>query len=261
MKIAGTISKFSELVFRRPILTGVILSMVPALVSAAIVVVLVWTLLSYVSCFGISEPIWAWRPLTHLSCWVCILSWMALAFLVLLSLIAGNGIKNRIMNFLNALGISVIVACVSMSMALLILFNGDKIRDRNNYNDWDDLSDDGLLIQLVPRSATNIKRRDFGGFRVYQCDVSCTVSLRALKLFAKERGYVFKPVDSRDVIATGMIVHNAKSLANAWSEEVFSKSDFLGCSFSRKTQSGTSQHFEFIYDMVHQKLYCRYSDG
>lgn len=261
MKIVGTISKFSELVFRRPILTGVILSMVPAFVSSAIVGVLAWTLLSYVSCFGIPEPIWAWRPLTHLSCWVCILSGMALALLVLLSLIAGNGIKNRIMNFLKALGISVIVACVSMSMALLILFNGDKIRDRNNYNDWDDLSDDELLVQLVPRSATNIKRQDFGGFKSYQCDVSCTVSLQGLEAFAKEHGYVFKPMDSEDAAMTGMIDQDAKGPVNYRREGVFSKSDFLGCSFSRKTQSGMSQHFEFIYDMVHHKLYCRYSDG
>ena len=261
MKVVKTIHKISACLFRRPVLTGLVLAAVPALVSAAIVGVLVWTLMSLFSCIGIPSPIWAWRPLTHLSWWVCLITGVALVFLILLSLIGVGDAKRKLVSFTKAFIISAVVVGASMSMILLILFNGDKIRDRNNYKDWDDLSDDELLVQLVPRSATNIKRRDFGGFRVYQCDVSCSVSLRALESFAKERGYVFKPVDSRDVIATRRIVNNAKSLANAWSEGVFSKSDFLGCSFSRKTQSGTNQHFEFVYDMVHQKLYCRYSDG
>ena len=99
MKIAETLNKILACIFRKPILTGVILSAIPAFVSVAIVGVLVWTLFAYCVCLGIPEPSWAWRPLTHLSCWICILSGMALALLVLLSLIAGNGIKNRIMNF------------------------------------------------------------------------------------------------------------------------------------------------------------------
>lgn len=261
MKVVKTIHKISACLFRRPVLTGLVLAAVPALVSAAIVGVLVWTLMSLFSCIGIPSPIWAWRPLTHLSWWVCILSGMALAFLVLLSLIAGNGIKNRIMNFLKAVGISVVVACVSIAMVLLLLLNGDEIRDCNNYENWDDLSDDKLLVQLVPRSAVNIKRLDFGGFKSYQCDVSCTVSLQGLEAFAKEHGYVFKLMDLEDAVMTGMIDQDAKGSVNYRSEGAFSKSDFLGCSFNRKTQSGMSQHFEFVYDMAHQKLYCRYSDG
>ena len=235
MKVIETVHKISACIFGRPILTGLALAAVPALVSATIVGVLVWTLLSYVSCFGISEPTWAWRPLAHLSWWVCLITGMALIFLILLSFVGVSGFKTKMANLTKAFTISAVVVGTSMSMVLLILISGDKIRDRNNYNDWDDLSDDELLVQLVPRSATHIKRRDFGGFKSYQCDVSCNVTLKGLEEFAKERGYNFERAGSGADKA-------------------------LNCTFRRKATNGMSQCFEFVYDIVHEELRCRYSD-
>ena len=150
------------------------------------------------------------------------------------------------------------MALVGVRQMTLYLLEQDR---QWTYSSWEDLPSDELLYQLVPRSAVNIKRLDFGGFKSYQCDVSCTVSLQGLMAFAKEHGYVFKPMDLEDAVMTGMIDQDAKGSANYRSEGAFSKSDFLGCSFNRKTQSGMSQHFVFVYDMAHQKLYCRYSDG
>lgn len=235
MKIAETLNKILACIFRKPILTGVILSAIPAFVSVAIVGVLVWTLFAYCVCLGIPEPSWAWRPLTHLSWWVCLITGMALIFLILLSFVGVSGFKTKMANLAKAFTISAVVVGASMSMVLLILISGDKIRDRNNYNDWDDLSDDELLVQLVPRSATHIKRRDFGGFKSYQCDVSCNVTLKGLEEFAKERGYNFERAESGSDKA-------------------------LNCTFRRKATNGMSQCFEFVYDIVHEELRCRYSD-
>lgn len=151
-----------------------------------------------------------------------------------------------------------VIAWVSVKQLTQCLLEQDS---QWTYRTWDDLSDNDLLVRLVPRSATSIKRWDVGGFKSYECNVSCSVSLQGLEAFAKEHGYVFKLMDLEDAVMTGMIDQDAKGSVNYRSEGAFSKSDFLGCSFNRKTQSGMSQHFEFVYDMAHQKLYCRYSDG
>lgn len=135
MKIAETLNKISACIFRKPILTGVILSAIPAFVSVAIVGVLVWTLFAYCVCLGIPEPSWAWRPLTHLSWWVCLITGMVLIFLILLSFVGVSGFKTKMANLAKAFTISAVVVGASMSMVLLILISGDKIRDRNNYND------------------------------------------------------------------------------------------------------------------------------
>ena len=137
------------------------------------------------------------------------------------------------------------------------IFRDDEPR---TYESWKDLKDDELLIQMVPRSATNIKRCDFGGFRAYQCNVSCKVSLKGLEEFAKERGYNFEQVDSEGAVDFGLATQKGRSENNSFCERAFSKGKFLRCEFSRKSADGLVQHFLLCYDIVQEKLCCQYSD-
>lgn len=138
------------------------------------------------------------------------------------------------------------------------MFKNDEFR---TYESWEDVEDDKLLVQLIPRSATNIKRRDFGGFKSYQCDVSCHVSLRGLQEFAKERGYYFERIDFDDAVRLDMFDSEGRVEVGSLSGIALLKDEFLSCSFWVKSQDGLTRCFLFLYDKVYSKLYCRYSDG
>lgn len=132
--------------------------------------------------------------------------------------------------------------------------------EQRTYESWKDIKDDELLVQIVPRSATNIKRCDFGGFRAYQCNVSCKVSLKGLEEFAKERGYNFEQVDSEGAVGFGFTKQKGRNGNNSLCERAFSKGKFLRCEFSRKSADGLAQHFLLCYDIIQEKLCCQYSD-
>ncbi len=137
------------------------------------------------------------------------------------------------------------------------IFGDDEPR---TYESWKDIKDDELLVQIVPRSATNIKRCDFGGFRAYQCNVSCKVSLKGLEEFAKERGYNFEQVDSEGAVGFGFTKQKGRNGNNSLCERAFSKGKFLRCEVSRKSVDGLAQHFLLCYDIIQEKLCCQYSD-
>ena len=137
------------------------------------------------------------------------------------------------------------------------IFRDDELR---TYESWKDIKDDELLVQIVPRSATNIKRHDFGGFRAYQCNVSCNVSLKGLKEFAEEHDYDFVRVDAKTATNSCWTRQKERDVSNSLYGDAFPKSDFLQCDFSRRSRNGLLQHFRFLYDGTYEKLSCQYSD-
>lgn len=204
MKVIETAHKISACLFRRPILTGLVLAVVPALVSAAIVGVFVWALLSYFSCFGIPEPTWAWRPLTYLSWWVCFVTGIALAVVVLLLVVSGGDIKSWLMGVFKVLVICAIVICVSMPMLLLLCVRGHEVWarqigwvDKNgveHYACYSDMTEIGFVIRnadVVPVAATEIRRHRDSGFGWANCQIRCKVTRAEFEAFTKAKGYVF----------------------------------------------------------------------
>lgn len=155
------------------------------------------------------------------------------------------------------LGVLFATAYFGMRYLTYSIFRDDEPR---TYESWKDIKDDKLLIQMVPRSAMNIKRHDFGGFRAYQCNVSCKVSLKGLEEFAKERGYNFEQVDSEGAVDFEFTKQKGRNGNNSLCERAFSKGKFLRCEFSRKSADGLAQHFLLCYDVVKEKLCCQYSD-
>lgn len=137
------------------------------------------------------------------------------------------------------------------------IFGDDEPR---TYESWKDIKDDELLVQIVPRSATNIKRCDFGGFRAYQCNVSCKVSLKGLEEFAKDRDYDFVRVDAKTATDSCWTRQKDRDVSNSLCRDASSQSELLHYEFSRKSRNGLSQHFRFLYDGTHEKLFCQYSD-
>lgn len=155
------------------------------------------------------------------------------------------------------LGFLFVTAYFGIRYLTCSIFRDDEPR---TYESWTDIKDDKLLIQMVPRSATNIKRLDFGGFRAYQCNVSCNVSLKGLKEFAEEHDYDFVRVDAKTATDSCWTRQKDRDVSNSLCKDVFSQGELLHYEFSQKSRNGLSQHFRFLYDGTHEKLFCRYAD-
>lgn len=190
---------------------------------------------------------------------------LTVLFLVPLWYFGRRGKESGEESFEAAKNTMVLVLLVTLFSSFFIFQTIGTIDDRDvtdrirHYETHEDVNERELRLFMIPRSATDIKVYADQGIGYRTCDISCTVGMDGLLVFARENGYRFERRERIPGFAKSCVTQELDIDPSNITNYLYSAVGVGDDKVRRDGRSGFGG-VSFVYDVANKRLYGSYGN-